>query len=394
MISVAEAEALIYAESRDYGHEWVLLEQAQGRFLAQDIVADRDMPPFDRVTMDGIAIQYACFAAGNSTFEITGSQYAGQTPLSIGHATACVEIMTGAALPDSADTVIRYEDLSIAQGKATITIENVKKGQNIHRQGEDHKAGEILIAQNTKIEAQHMAVLASVGAAKVAVKKHPRVLIISSGDELVPVESQPAPQQIRRSNGYAIAALLKKHGLQAAQIHIADEPHSSEKAITEALEQHDILILSGGVSMGKKDYIPGALERAGVTKIFHKIAQKPGKPFYFGKKDTKLIFALPGNPVSSFMCVCRYIIPWWLYSMRQSMPTERAFLKEAIQVNANLSFFVQVKLFNDAGRLWAHSIEGHGSGDFGNLLAVNAFAELAPQQASYQADSLVTVWRF
>src|SRR5579872_6169024 len=199
MTTVAEAEQIILAQAKDYGAEFIPFNEAMGRVLAEDIKADRDLRPCNRVTMDGIAISYDAFKDGTRLFNIKGTIAAGDIPIEIENNGQCVEIMTGAALPDSTDTIIRYEDVDIKNGTATITTEAIKKGQNLHRKGKDKRQGVVVAMANQYIDATVISMAASVGKDKLLVRKLPKVVIVSTGDELVDVTAQPNPYQIRHS---------------------------------------------------------------------------------------------------------------------------------------------------------------------------------------------------
>lgn len=395
LISVSEAQAIILAESLSFGFENVSIHNALGRVLAQPLFADRDFPPFNRVTMDGIAIKYANFEAGNRVFKIKSTQSAGELQQTLVADNECIEVMTGAILPNNTDTVIRYEDLEIKNGIAHI-LTQPKFQQNIHFQGEDRKQGEIIVPADSLIRPPEIAIAASIGAKEISVKKTPKILIITSGDELVSIENVPLPHQIRSSNIYGIAASLAQFGIKPAFLHISDSLSETEAALKEALENFDGIILSGGVSMGKKDFIPTALQNLGVQKLFHKIAQTPGKPFWFGKKGTKLVFALPGNPVSTYLCIVRYFIPWLHKCLfNKEIVPEFAQLSVDFSIKNSLTYFLQVKLSNVDGVIYAKPIKGHGSGDFANLVDADAFLELpAFEKNEFKAGEVYKVWRF
>lgn len=397
MITVAEADHIIQSEARSYGTEEIPFESSVGRVLADKINADRDQPPYDRVTMDGIAISYEAFAKGIREFLVIATQAAGETPVNISKAAECIEIMTGAALPHTMDTIIRYEDLDITDQKARIKTEEIKKGQNIHFQGKDRKKSAIVSPAYQIISPALINMAASVGLSSLSVMKLPRVVVISSGDELVDINSTPSPFQVRRSNNYSIRAALLKYGLNAAMLHIPDDPAAINQQIEKCLHQYDVVILSGGVSMGKFDYIPQALENLAVTKLFHKVKQRPGKPFWFGThpKGT-LVFAFPGNPVATFMCLYRYFIPWLETSLKVAGKTElHAKLEENFVFDLPLQYFLQIKLRADSyGQLLATPVEGNGSGDFANLLDSNAFMELPAEQNNFKKGNVYRVWPF
>jgi molybdopterin molybdotransferase len=397
MITVDEAQKIILTEAGDYGVEIIPFEQALGRVLAENIKADRDLPPFNRVTMDGIAISHVAFEQGIKTFRIKATQAAGDAPVGIDEPDECIEIMTGAVLPESVDAIIRYEDLEISNGLASLLTTDIKKAQNVHRQGADKKQGEIILTPGRLITPAVISLIASVGEAELRVKRLPRVVIISSGDELVDVADTPLPYQIRRSNNYTIQAVLKRHGLQADMLHIPDDPKITQQNIQECLHNFDVILLSGGISMGKFDYVPQALNDLHVKQLFHKVKQRPGKPFWFGKHENGVVvFAFPGNPVATFMCLHRYFITWLQTSV--GLPDKApvyAVLGRDFEFSPDLEYFLQVKLnFNGQGQLMATPVEGNGSGDFANLADTDAFLELPLEKSKFKKGEIYRVWLF
>lgn len=394
MTTVEEAEKLILAQLRDYGTESLPFEQTVGRILAEPIKADRDLPPFNRVTMDGIAVNYQSIVSGILTFNIKATQAAGDEPAAIAHPDECIEIMTGAVLPASVDTVIRYEDVEIAGDQALVKTQDIKKGQNLHLQGVDKKEGDVLAPIGQMITPAIIGLAASVGKTQLLVKKLPRVVIISSGDELVDVDQTPAPYQIRKSNGYTIKAVLQKQGLQPDMIHIPDDPEITRQQIQYCLQNYDVLLLSGGISMGKFDYVPQALEDSAVKKIFHKVAQRPGKPFWFGVHGNGgLVFAFPGNPVATFMCLHKYFLNWLkaTLDLAEQSPVYAVLAKD-FHFQPALQYFLQVKLqSNPQGQMIGLPIEGNGSGDFANLADTDAFLELPLQRTDFKAGEVYKV---
>jgi molybdopterin molybdotransferase len=397
MITVEEAEKIILAQAADYGAEIIPFELALGRVLAEDIRADRDFPPFNRVTMDGIAVNYDAIENGISTFRVKGTQAAGDQPLDIDEHNECVEIMTGAMLPLSADTIIRYEDLELRAGLATLVTNEIKRGQNIHYKGKDKKQDDLIAGIGQLVTPAMISMVASVGETELRVKKMPRVMIISSGDELVGVAETPSPYQIRRSNSYTVKAVLKNHGLEADTLHIPDDPVVIKKQLKNCLENYDLLLLTGGVSMGKFDHIPQALDELKVNKLFHKVQQRPGKPFWFGKNDEeKLVFAFPGNPVATFMCLHRYFLPWLHTSLGlRAKPQVYAVLNNRYSFHQPLKCFLQVKLFNNEHcQLMAIPVEGNGSGDFANLTETDAFMELPMEKNEFKKGEVFKIWPF
>ncbi|TAE32962.1 MAG: molybdopterin molybdenumtransferase MoeA [Cytophagales bacterium] len=389
MLSVSDASALIQTHKLALPNERVFIEEALGRVLRQSLTADRDVPPFDRVTMDGVAFRFAAFAGGQRQFRVAGVQTAGQPTGPLTDPSACMEVMTGAVLPEGADTVVRYEDLTIENGLATVNIEEVTEWLNVHRQGTDKTQGVVLLDVGTWLRAVDVAVAASVGASTVQVAALPRVAIIATGDELVNVDQTPAPHQIRHSNTYAIQSALRSVGVQASINHLPDEPEQLKQGIANLLATNDMIITSGGVSAGKADFVPDTLVSLGVHCHFHKIEQRPGKPLWFGttEGDKKVAFGLPGNPVSTTMCVYQYVIPFLRASMGQPEPaTQYAQLAQPVTFKPKLTYFLPVRLeHRPDGLRVAHPLPGSGSGDFTNLIDANAFVVLPADRTEFAA---------
>lgn len=388
MISVEEATKIIQQHVWRGGNEMVPLLAAINRVVAEDVMADRDFPPFDRVTMDGIAIAHASFSNGQKKFPIEFVQAAGTPCRSLTSGKYCAEVMTGAMLPAGADTVIRYEDLALANGEATIQVEHIKVGQNVHRQGSDAQQGVPLLKSGTQISAAEIPILASVGMANVAVKSLPRTAIISTGDELIDISKTPEQHQLRKSNVYALAAALTRYSVHSSMFHFQDEAQDIEGQLKEILTRFDLVILSGGVSKGKFDFIPKALESNGIQRKIHQISQRPGKPMWFGVGNNTIVFALPGNPVSTFLCYYRYVEPWLITSLGAHAKNEKVILSEDFTFDAPLTYFLQVKIERNAGRVTARPVPGGGSGDFVNLLEVDGFLELPMGVRQFKAGDL------
>lgn len=397
MISVAAATAIVQDNAIALGIEHIPFAKAMGRILAEDLMADRDFPPFNRITMDGIAIHYDAFEQGQRAFVIAGVGPAGSPQQTLHNKQQCLEIMTGAILPAQADTIIRYEDVVIEEGVATIQIDTIRRGQNIHRQGEDRLKDSIITPKGTRISAAEIGVATTIGKSQLAVYKLPKIVVLSTGDELVSVDATPLPHQIRASNVHQIQAQLQQWGIVADTLHLPDQADTIKAKLGELLDQYDAIVMSGGVSMGKFDYIPQALNDLGVTQLFHKIKQRPGKPFWFGRHaDGCVVFALPGNPVSTFMCTNRYIYPW-LHKSWQTPPLapQYAVLAEDFTFKKDLTYFLQVKLESTAaGQLLAHPYKGRGSGDHANLTNTDAFMELPAEQEDFKKGSVFPIWQY
>lgn len=393
LLPVAEARAILSAIALDWGVETVALPQASTRVLAQKIVADRDQPPFNCVAMDGIAIDYAAYAKGQRRFPIAWLQAAGDVPRTLEDATKCVEIMTGAALPGGVTTVIRYEDL-VREGNAFILPEGVVDAKSIHRQGKDIQAGMVLAEPGRQIGVAELGMLASCGYAEVSVVRKPKIAVIATGNELVPVADAPAEHQIRMSNVYQLALLLEQAGTQPEIFHYPDNREHLLTHLEERLSESDLIVLSGGVSKGKLDFVPGVLEELGVEKLFHGVAQRPGKPLWAGRREQTIAFGLPGNPVSSVSCLLHYVLPFIRHQL--GLPRKRpvfAELRQEVAFKPDLTLFQLVSLRSDpaTGKLYALPIRNQGSGDATSLLRSDGFIELPRGVSCYPAGSFYQV---
>jgi molybdopterin molybdotransferase len=388
MISSSEAAALIRARLPRLAAETRSIDHAAGAILRQSISAERDQPPFDRVSMDGIVIRFEDVAAGTRGFAVAGMQAAGMAPLTLGSPGACIEVMTGAVLPTGCDTVIAVEQTRRDGARLVVDPDyQPQRGQFIHRRGSDCHAGDTLIDEGALLRAPELAVIAANGYASVQVARPPRVGIVATGDELVGVDGPVAPWQIRRSNDRALAAMLAGRGLRDVTLeHVADERDALLAAIARQLQACDVLILTGGVSMGQRDYVPEVLHELGVERVFHKIAQRPGKPMWFGiGAQGQAVFALPGNPVSALVCAARYVLPALLESMGQTViPPRRVTLAAALDHRAALTWFVPVRLQPDElGGQTALPLPPPTSGDFSGLTHTDGCVELPPGPASF-----------
>jgi len=395
MISVEEAQHIIDQHIKDYGSEMISIYQSEGRVLRSSIITDRELPPYDRVTMDGIAIRFEDYKSGTKSFKIVGVAAAGSPKQILQKHNACLEVMTGAIMPGGVDTVIRYEDVSIESGEATLADVDITRGQNIHVKGSDRGKGIAVVGVGESIGQAEIGVAASTGTHQLEVSRLPRVVVISTGDELVDVEDTPLAHQIRKSNVHMISSLIRAWGGQVELKHLVDDFSTIKEELSALLPTVDCMILSGGVSKGKFDFLPEVLKELGVTKHFHKIKQRPGKPFWFGSlSDETIVFALPGNPVSSFMCAIRYIQPWMLKSIQcHDVNKHTAQLADDITFKPDLTYFPIVKIkTTDDGKLLAFPVNNNGSGDFASLTDGNAFLELPSGQNLYAKGNVYHVY--
>ena len=386
MITYEEALQIISEHPFEQKVETVPLNKANGRVLAQQVLADRDLPPYDRVTMDGIAICFSAYAAGQREFFVEKTIGAGTPKSSLENAGHCVQIMTGAIMPRGADTVIRYEDITMANGTATLN-EEVFPQQNIHFKGEDKKAGEVVLMAGKTLDAPDLMAAAAVGCSELVVVKLPKAAIITTGDELVNIDESPLAHQVRRSGNYGIQNLLTQWGLESQQYHLGkDDKTQMKDALSIILERYDLLAITGGVSKGKFDYLPEVLTELGVKKHFHKVAQRPGKPFWFGTAKGTTVFALPGNPVSSFACTLVYIRHWLQGSQGQDTELNTVQLVEDVTFMPNLTCFQECSIeVTKQGQLVAKALKGNGSGDFANLTQTDGFVVLPQDKNVFKA---------
>ena len=397
LIRVAEAEALIAEHMPTFGSERIALSQSAGRILRQSVQAEHDHPPFDRVMMDGIAVRWQ--AALPRGFAVAGAQMAGMAMQALVAEDTCIEVMTGAMLPTGCDCVIPIEQLH-REGEAYRLLDGYQPAQNqfVHRRGSDCLAGTLLLEAGMCIGAPEAALLAANGLAHVEVGKIPSIAMVSTGDELVDVDSPLAEGQIRRSNDIAIATALRLHGFDRVVLeHIVDDLAIAQRTLGRLLDEHDALILSGGVSMGQRDYMPAALEALAVQRVFHRIAQRPGKPMWFGLGSRQqVVFALPGNPLSALVCAVRYVRPALLASLGMA-PAAKEYVRLAasVDINTTLTCFTPAHVRNDPqGWKKAEAVPARTSGDFAALPHTHGFVQLPPGTASVPAGTIVEFYRW
>jgi len=401
MISVKTAEELILKHTTESNTDSIYIENLQEEVLREPLIADRSYPPFNRVAMDGIAISTSAWEKGIRTFNIENCQKAGEPQKTLKNESNCLEVMTGAVLPKGCNAVIRYEDIQIENQNATVNADiAISNLLNVHKEGSDYKKGDLLVSSHTLMSAPHWSIAASIGKETVKISQRPTISIISTGDELVVVGETPQSHQVRISNSYTLLSSLRSNGFNKVTLsHIKDDPKEILSQLKIHLENSDIVILSGGVSMGKYDFIPQCLSDLKVKEIFHKVKQKPGKPLWFGiTTHNKLVFGLPGNPVSSLICLHRYVLPalWKQMGQSQSGNNHFAALEEEIIFKKNMTYFLPVKVrHTNKGQLLAKPIRSNGSGDFASLIESDGFLELTEEQEVFPSGSAhpLYLWR-
>lgn len=380
------------ARSLEVKKEKIPLPSALGRVLACDVHADLDQPPFHRVAMDGIAV-HSSQIKPNASFSILGTIAAGARSPELTPGAVCFEIMTGAVLPAGADMVIRYEDLAIEGTEAKLKSNPVSLSSNYHPQGTDYRSGDKVLSQGTLIRSTTATILASVGAHEVEVFSLPRIAILSTGDELVDVNVRPSPEQIRWSNGISLALELSAFGFNEVSVHkCRDDEKELLKAMQERLESADVLLITGGVSAGKYDFIPKLLKACAVEEVFHKVAQRPGKPLWFGRTANTLVFGLPGNPVSCLINLRKYVIPLLQNSMGVKPTEARMSLCEPVKFNKDFTYYCLVKIIAGEKGPEVQPVKGNGSGDLFQLRDSDGFIELRPTEAPFNRGHVSEVY--
>lgn len=399
MTDVADAERLIAERMVSFGETSISLDQANGAVLRETVAAERDQPPFDRVTMDGIAIASRDWEQGTRSFHIIGTQGAGVAALTLNEPGQCVEIMTGAVLPDNADSVIPIERVTLEDGEALVEDGiDFSPAQYVHPRSSDRTSSSTLLSPGARLGPPEIAIAAGAGRASILAAALPRVAVISTGDELVGAGEPLEDYQIRSSNDHAIEAALNRHRVATvSRSRLHDDRDSMLRSVRELHDEHDVLILSGGVSMGRFDFVPSVLEELEVELVFHRVMQRPGRPLWFGMScDTKPVFALPGNPVSTMVCLRRYVIPALQQALGMTPENEeRAALGADVAFSADLTYFLPIVMnWNDAGLGIAEPRPTNTSGDFVSLAGTDGFVELPRGQDTYTTGRVARLFRW
>jgi molybdopterin molybdotransferase len=398
-ITARAAEEAIRLHMPALSTETRRLSQCVGRILRQDVFAERDNPPFDRVCMDGIAVDRNSLARAARRFTLEGTQPAGAPPMTLQDSGHAIEVMTGAILPQHTDVVIPLEQYTLDHGVATLTGEvDGTPFRNVQRRGEDGRLGSLMLESGLLLGAPEIAVAASAGLAHLQVSADPTFMIISTGDELVEPGEAIAEHQVRRSNAYAMMATLRSRGFQrVGNDHVIDDEARLQQRLSLHLATHDVLILSGGISMGKFDLVPKVLSQLGVREVFHGVAQRPGKPMWFGVGSRgQAVFGLPGNPVSTLICLIRYVITALSAAAGATRtPQERLALSAPLTFDLPLTLFMPVSTVPDEwGRPWVKPRPTNTSGDFLSLVGTDGFIELPPGPKTYPKEFVANLYRW
>jgi molybdopterin molybdotransferase len=343
MISVTEAKNMIRANATALTPITIPLQQAVGRVLAADVLALTDIPAFDQSAMDGYALSYAGFEL-HKTLTIQGEVPAGAPELSMLQANQAMRIFTGAPVPAGADTVVMQEKVEVKNGQLHILDEQLKAGLNVRPKGSEIKAGELVLMKGDKLTPAAVGFLATTGVSEVLVYPTPVMSIIVTGNELQKPGRPLLHGQVYECNSFQLRAALQLMQIEEVPVFEAkDEPQTVKDILQYALENSDVVLLTGGVSVGNYDFVPEAAAACGVTTLFHKLKQRPGKPLFVGTKGNKWVFGLPGNPSSVLTCFYEYVIPA-LEQLMQLKPVIRSIqapLGKAYAKTAALTFFLK-----------------------------------------------------
>jgi len=399
-LKISEAQRIIFESVAILGSEMVALEQSLGRVLSDDILANRDLPPFDVSAMDGFAVRSTDLAAAPVIFKIVEDIRAGDMPAVTLLAGQCARIMTGAPMPPGADAVIRVEDTQEISAN-TVQIEvSVKSGHDVRPKGENMQSGDVVLPAGTEITPGVIGVLATVKAAQMQVYRRPRVAILSTGNELEAMNDPVDPNNIPNSNSYALMAQVQALGIEPVLLGIArDDPVELEQYLLRGLE-YDVLLVSGGTSVGVHDYVRPTIEKLGVSMKFWRVAMKPGHPLAFGvmhrtaKASESFVFGLPGNPVSSMVCFEEFVAPALRRMMGNPRPYRRtvtARLAHPVKMQPGRTEFIRVQLTQDDAGYLASSTGTQSSGALLSMARADGLLVMPADSTGLAAGDKVTV---
>ncbi|MCC6421401.1 MAG: molybdopterin molybdotransferase MoeA [Gemmataceae bacterium] len=396
LLAVSDAQGIVLRHAQPLPPEETLLTPAAlGLVLAEDVASDVDMPPFDKAMMDGYAVRAADLAPG-AALAVIEEITAGQTPeRTIGPGQAA-RIMTGAPIPGGADTVVQRE-WATPLAELRVRIDRpTQAGQNVMLRGREMRCGETVLGTGSVLRPQELGTLATVGRTRVMAHPAPRVAVLSTGDEIVEAHERPGPGQIRNGNGPTLLAQVQRAGGAPHYLGIArDNVASLRRLIGEGLQAH-VLVLSGGVSAGKLDLVPGVFAELGVQAHFHKVAMKPGKPVFFGTRGSTLVFGLPGNPVSALVCLELFVRPAIRrlrgHEVAGAWMTEAA-LAEDFPYRTDRPTYHPARLERSSDGWRVRPVPWFGSPDLRGLTAANAFVVLPAGDHQHRAGQLFPVLR-
>src|SRR6266852_2899230 len=397
MLPYAEARRKVIevagALRRPPRRETIEIEQSFGRVLAEPVLADRDYPPFHRSTRDGFAVRAADAVVPGARIDCVGELRAGGSFEGTLKAGQCVEIMTGASVPAGADAVAMIEHTK-RDGRSITFDRAVQSGDHIVPRGSEARAGTLLVAANGRVGYAEMALAAQAGTTRVDVFANPRLAILSTGDEVVDARATPGPLQVRNSNGISIEILARTAGALPFQLGNAPDEKVALRAAIERGLEHDILVLSGGVSMGKYDLVEQVLADLGAEFHFTGVAIRPGRPAVFATCRNKLVFGLPGNPVSTMVTFELFVLPAVdVFNCTDSrpLPIFRAKLATPVHEKGPITHFLPARIEWEGREARVTQLPWQGSGDIVALALANGFLVVGPERPEIAAGEWVDV---
>jgi molybdopterin molybdotransferase len=397
MLSYAEARQKIIeitqAMRHDPPRETIELGRACGRVLADPVRADRDYPSFDRSIRDGFAVRAADAGVPNATLRRIGEIKAGSSFDGLVGPSECVQIMTGAPVPAGADAVVMIEHVRVADDRVTLE-RAATRGQSIVPRGSEARAGQELLARGTRLGYAEMALAAEVGSYRVGVFARPRVAILSTGDEVVDIMATPGPYEVRNSNGLALEALVTMAGGQAQPLGNAPDEKGELRRYIERGLNADVLVISGGVSMGKYDLVEAVLAELGAEIFFDGVAIRPGRPAVFGRCRGKLVFGLPGNPVSTMVTFELLVLPaldLLSGTTARALPLMGARLAQAVHERPGMAHFLPARVEHSRGEPEVSVLPWQGSGDIVAVARANAFLVVPADRPDWAAGEWAPV---
>lgn len=399
MVKVIDAQAVILKSIKALGSESVKLADSLKRVLAEDIISSLDIPPFNNSAMDGYALRSLDTKGASpdapKTLRVIDDIKAGQISKKIIKANQAVRIMTGAPIPKGADSVIMVENTEKSGNDKVKIFAYIEEGANIRRAGEDIQKGECVLEKGTLLKPSHIGLLASLGKPKVRVAKQPKVAILATGDELVDVDKKLTPGKIRSSNSYTLYAQVLECGGIPVNLGIAkDKAQELKNKIKQGLNC-DLIITSGGVSVGDYDLVKDILAEMGTQIKFWKVAMRPGKPLAFGMIKNKPVFGLPGNPVSSMVVFEIFVRPAILKMLGQTKDERKeveAVLEEDVTKKNGLKYFLRARTRWEAGNYLTRTTGPQGSGILKSMGLANSLIILDEEKERIEKGSKVNVW--
>ena len=390
MISVEEAKKFVIENSPVFGEEKMAVSEAIGRVISQNILAPISLPSFRQSAMDGYCIMKSDFENGIKEFQLAGEIPAGSKQKIALKKGECYRIYTGAPVPDNATAVIMQENVLAQESKIIIRQEGIKEQENIRQIGEDISEGKIAVEQYHIVNPATVGFLNSLGIIEVEVYKKPKIAIVVTGNELIEPGKELPFGGVYESNGQMLKAALSQLNIKAEVFKLKDDYKSTLELISQLTNQYELILFSGGISVGDYDFVGKALNELNSTTIFYKVNQKPGKPLYFGRLEGSFVFGLPGNPSSSLVCFYEYVLPW-INNSQKKCPSfflqKNLSLTHDFTVKPGRAQFLKARVFEDKVTI----LEGQNSFMLKSFTYANALVYLNGEKVSFKSSDNVEV---